>query len=130
MIGHPARHRLHSLPAVALVLALSLPPAPGAGSVPDESPIVGTFAEAKAAYAARNWDAAESALRRMAELLSAPGMDSPRTRALPYYYYSAVIAFQKKNEERCREQLLRYFSTSPSSGIDPCANPKRFVWIF
>ncbi len=83
------------------------------------------------AYAARNWDAAESALRRMAELLSAPGMDSARTRALPaYYFYSAAVAFQKKDEERCREQLLRYFSTSPASDIDPGAYPKRFVRIF
>ncbi len=113
------------------MLALALPPALGAETLPNESPIVGTFAEAKAAYAARNWDAAESALRRMAELLSAPGMDSARTRALPaYYFYSAVVAFQKKDEERCREQLLRYFSTSPSSGIDPGAYPKRFVRIF
>lgn len=112
-------------------------PAPQAGqpqppqAAGDEAPILATFAEAKKAYAAKSWDAAEASLRRMAELLSAPGMDSARTRALPaYYFYSGAVAFQKKDEERCREQLLRYFSTSPSAGIDPAAYPKRFVRIF
>lgn len=105
--------------------------APLVAGPPDESPVLATFAEAKKAYAAKNWDSAESALRRMAELLSAPGMDSARTRALPaYYFYSAAVAFQKKDEERCREQLLRYFSTTPEAGIDPASYPKRFVRIF
>lgn len=131
MIGHPARHHLCSPLAAALLVFLNLSLQLRADKVPDESLILGTFSEAKTAYAARNWDSAEAALRRMAELLSAPGMDLARPRALPaYYFYSAAVAFQKKDEERCREQLLRYFSTNPSSDIDPGAYPKRFVQIF
>lgn len=128
MNAHPARPYL-----VFLLSALpALVGLPAFGSTPpDESPVLVTFAEAKKAYAAKSWDSAEAALRRMAELLSAPGMDSARTRALPaYYFYSAAVAFQMKDEDRCREQLLRYFSTSPEAGIDPAAYPKRFVRIF
>lgn len=130
MNGHTARPRLELAAALAAVLLVAPRPAP-AQPPAEETPVLATFAEAKKAYAARNWDAADASLRRMAELLSAPGMDSARTRALPaYYFYSAAVAFQKKDEARCREQLLRYFSTSPSSGIDPAAYPKRFVQIF
>jgi GWxTD domain-containing protein len=128
---HTARTRLDL--ASALVAALLVLPSPGApAQAPhEETPVLATFAEVKASYATKNWDAAESALRRMAELLAAPGMDSARTRALPaYYFYSAAVAFQKKDEDRCRERLLRYFSASPSATIDPAAYPKRFVRIF
>jgi len=126
--AHAARRHLEFL----LVASLALAGLRARGAAPpDESPVLATFAEAKKAYAARSWDAADSALRRMAELLAAPGMDSARTRALPaYYFYSAAVAFQRKDEDRCREQLLRYFSTSPEAGIDPAAYPKRFVRIF
>jgi GWxTD domain-containing protein len=131
VIGHTTRPRLE-LAATALAVLLVLVPADATSQAPqEEAPILATFAEAKKAYAAKNWDAAEASLRRMAELLAAPGMDSARTRALPaYYFYSGAVAFQKKDEQRCREQLLRYFSTNPSAGIDPAAYPKRFVQIF
>jgi len=116
--------------AALAALLVAAPPA-ALAAPPEEAPVLATFGEAKKSYAAKNWDAAEASLRRMAELLSAPGMDAARTRALPaYYFYSAAVAFQKKDEDRCREQLLRYFSASPAASIDPAAYPKRFVQIF
>lgn len=131
MNGHTARFRLELAGAALAALLATTPPAALAQAPMEEAPVLATFAEAKKAYAAKNWDAAESSLRRMAELLSAPGMDAARTRALPaYYFYSAAVAFQKKDEERCREQLLRYFSASPTASVDPAAYPKRFVQIF
>ena len=130
MNRHTARFRLELAGAALAVLLVAVAGAE-AQAPPEEAPILATFADAKKAYAAKSWDAAEASLRRMAELLSAPGMDSARTRALPaYYFYSAAVAFHKKDEERCREQLLRYFSTNPAAGIDPASYPKRFVRIF
>lgn len=131
MNGHTARIRLELAGAALAVLLAGVSGAALAQAPPDEAPVLATFAEAKKAYAAKSWDAADASLRRMAELLSAPGMDSARTRALPaYYFYSAAVAFQRKDEERCREQLLRYFSASPAAAIDPASYPKRFVQVF
>jgi GWxTD domain-containing protein len=96
-----------------------------------EDPVLQTLAETKAAYRAKRWGDAESALRRLLELASAPEREPALPRILPaYHFYRAAIAWEQKDEARARKELARYFEFQPEATIDPGAYPKSYCIFF
>ncbi len=120
--------RLLALVAVLLAAApLGARPPEDAG----QDPLFSAFVEAKGAYQARNLDRAEAALGRMAELLASPGREAARPTVLPpYYFYSAAVAWERKETDRAQELLRRFFELSPRATLDERAYPKGFVKLF
>ena len=96
-----------------------------------EDPVLVALLETKRAYREKRWDDANAALRRILELASAPGREAVIPRILPaYYFYSAAVAWEEKNEGRAREELARYFELQPDAMVDPGAYPKSFCIFF
>jgi GWxTD domain-containing protein len=114
------------LPVVLLAALLA-----GTGSRAAEDPLLLSLVEAKKAYKAKRWDDAETALARLLELAAAPGREAVLPKILPaYHFYAAAVAWERKDEERAREELGRYFEFLPESTIDPGAYPKSFCIFF
>jgi len=112
--------------AVTLLALGVLGSAAGAGN-----PVFETFLEAKSLYKAKKFDEADTTLRRLAELLSAPEFASERPKVLPaYYFYSSAVAFERSQEDRARESLRSYFALVPNASLDKAAYPKRFGQFF
>ena len=124
--------RVHSwVRAFAVVLLAAAP----LGARPPENggqdPLFAAFVEAKGAYQSRDLDRAEAALGRMAELLDSPGREAARPTVLPpYYFYSAAVAWERKETDRSQELLRRFFELSPRATLDERAYPKGFVKLF
>jgi GWxTD domain-containing protein len=101
--------------------------APGAA----EDPILVTVMKVKASYRAKQYDEVDSALKQLNELISAPEWAAVRPRVLPvYHFYSAAVAWEKKDEPRAKEQILRYLSYQPDATVDPSAYPRSFRIFF
>lgn len=119
------------VPLVALALLLLSGPLPARAAAPAEDPVFLAFQSAKDAIRQARWKDADAALRRVAELLSAPEREAARDRALPaYHFYSALTAFQLGQEDRAADALARYFERQPGASLDPSAYPKPFVKFF
>jgi GWxTD domain-containing protein len=96
-----------------------------------EDPLLETLLQVKAAYRAKHWDDAEIALRHLLELASAPEREPVLPKILPaFHFYSAAVAWERKDEERARRDLARYFEFQPEATIDPSAYPKSFCLFF
>lgn len=96
-----------------------------------DDPVLLAFLETKKAYKEKRWDDAEAALRQVLELAAAPEREAAVPRILPpYYFYSAAVAWQKKDEARARESLARYFELQPEATIDPAVYPKSYCIFF
>src|SRR5258706_4668765 len=116
------------LAAALLLSALTLVPAAARAA---DDPVLTTFLEAKAQYKARRWDGAESALRRLGELLAAPEHAAVRPKVLPaFYFYGAAVAYERRDEERAKERLREYFGLVPNARLDKRAYPKAFSIFF
>lgn len=119
------RRMLWSAVALATLSLVSLPIAGG------NDPVLETILEVKGHYRAKRFEDADGALRRLNELLAAPERAGVRERALPvYHFYSAAVAWERKEQDRAREQILRFFSFSPDANLDPAAYPKSFQIFF
>jgi GWxTD domain-containing protein len=109
----------------SLFIALSLPCASA------DDAVLTTFLEAKTLYKSKKYDDAEGALRRLGELLAAPEHAAERPKVMPaYYFYSAAIAFEKKDQERATKSLRSYFELVPNASLDKGAYPKAFSIFF
>lgn len=96
-----------------------------------EDPVLQTLVETKAAYRAKRWGDAESALRRLLELAAAPEREAALPRILPaYHFYAAATAWELKDTERARRELGRYFEFQPDATIDPGLYPKSYCIFF
>ncbi|MEO6323329.1 MAG: GWxTD domain-containing protein [Thermoanaerobaculia bacterium] len=97
----------------------------------NDDPILVTVLKVKASYRAKQYDEADNALKQLSELIAAPERAAVRPRVLPvYHFYSAAVAWEKKDEARAKEQLLRYLSFQPDARVDPSAYPKSFRIFF
>ncbi len=117
---------------LTLAALLLLPgPSPARAAAPAEDPVFLAFQSAKDAIRQARWSDADVSLRRVAELLSAPGREEAREKALPaYHFYSALTAFELGDKGRATDSLARYFERQPGATIDPSAFPKPFVTFF
>lgn len=96
-----------------------------------DDPVLKTLVETKAAYRAKRWSDAETALRHLLELASAPEREAALPKILPvYHFYGAAVAWELKDEERARKELARYFEFQPDATIDPGAYPKSYCIFF
>ena len=96
-----------------------------------EDPVLSTFLQAKSLYRSSRFDEADSALRRLGELIAAPEFASVRPKVLPaYLFYSAAVAFERKDEARAKESLKQYFTLEPNATLDKSAYPKSFAKFF
>jgi GWxTD domain-containing protein len=124
--GRGSQVALRRLPALLLAAVLA-----AATSHASEDPLLLSLLEAKKAYKEKRWDDGEAALRRLLELAAAPGREPVLTKVLPpYHFYAAAIAWERKDEDRAREELARYFEFQPDAAIDPGAYPKSFCLFF
>lgn len=115
------------LPAV-LPLLLLVPAAPAR---PADDPILVTLARVKSAYRDKKYPEADEALRNLAELLAAPEREPIRPRVLPVlHFYTAAVAFARKDEDRARASLRQFFEIEPNANLDPAAYPKSFRIFF
>jgi GWxTD domain-containing protein len=111
-----------------LLFAVMLGPA--AARAADDA-VLTTFLEAKTLYKAKRYDDAESAVRRLGELLAAPEFASVRPKVLPaYYFYGAAVAYERHDEERAKQSLREYFALVPNAALDKGAYSKRFSLFF
>ncbi|HEY3348477.1 MAG TPA: GWxTD domain-containing protein [Thermoanaerobaculia bacterium] len=117
---------LRRLPALFLAALLA-----GGGSHAAEDPLLLSLLEAKKAYREKRWADADAALRRLLELAAAPGREPALTKILPaYHFYAAAVAWERKDEERARQELARYFEFQPEATVDPGAYPKSYCIFF
>ena len=113
--------------ALALGLSASAPKVQAAA----EDPILVTLLKVKASYRAKQYDDADNALKQLSELLAAPERAAVRPKVLPvYHFYAAAVAWEKKDETRAKEQILRYLSFQPDATVDPSAYPRSFRIFF
>ncbi len=117
---------LRRLPALLLAALLA-----GSSSRGADDPILVSLLETKKAYREKRWDDADAALKRLLELAAAPGREPVLPKILPaYHFYAAAIAWERKDENRAREELARYFEFQPEATIDPGAYPKSYCIFF
>jgi GWxTD domain-containing protein len=103
----------------------------GAASRAADDPLLLSLIDAKKAYRDKRWDDADAALRRLLELAAAPGREAVLPKVLPaYHFYAAAVAWERKNEDRARAELARYFEFQPEATIDPGAYPKSYCIFF
>jgi GWxTD domain-containing protein len=96
-----------------------------------DDPVLTTFLQAKSLYRSARYADADDALRRLGELIAAPEFASVRPKVLPaYLFYSAAVAFERKDEPRAKESLKQYFAIAPNAALDPSAYPKSFGKFF
>jgi GWxTD domain-containing protein len=113
----------------ALVLAFAAVAAlPSRGA---EDPVLTTFLQAKQLYRESKYDDADSALRRLGELIAAPEYAGVRPKVLPaYLFYTAAVSFERKDETRAKETIQQYFAVAPNATLDRGAYPKSFAKFF
>ena len=112
----------------ALVLAALL--AAGSSRAAND-PLLLALLETKKAYHEKRWDDADDALKRILELAAAPEREPVLPKILPaYYFYSAAVAWAKKDETRARDELAHYFEYQPEATIDPSMYPKSYCIFF
>ena len=117
---------LRRLPALLLAALLAAIPSRAA-----DDPLLLSLLEAKKAYREKRWDDADAVLRRLLELAAAPGREPAVPKILPaYHFYAAAVAWERKDEERARQELARYFEFQPEATIDPGAYPKSYCIFF
>jgi len=69
--------------------------------------------------------------RDLLELAAAPGREPVLPKVLPaYHFYAAAVAWERKDEDRARAELARYFEFQPEATIDPGAYPKSYCIFF
>jgi GWxTD domain-containing protein len=114
---------------VALLLTSLLASAAPLSAV--EDPVQTTLAQVKLSYRAHAYDTAEAHLRNLVELAAAPERAGARDRIMPaYHFYAAAVAWERKDEARAKEQLLRFFTFQPDATLDPAAYGKAFRIFF
>jgi GWxTD domain-containing protein len=113
--------------ALILCASLLLPAAAFAA----DNPVLITFLEVKGMYRDKRWEDAQGALRRLGELIAAPEHADERPKVLPaFYFYSAAVAFERKDEPHSAEALQQYFALVPNAALDPGAHGKAFTRFF
>ena len=123
--GRGSQVALRRLPALLLAALLA-----GAASHAADDPLLLSLLEAKKAYREKRWDDADAALRRLLELAAAPGREPVLPKILPaYHFYAAAVAWERKDEDRAREELARYFEFQPEATIDPARVPEELLHL-